>query len=178
MKIHVVIEKFNIDKGGLFMKQNTYERKVQTMNYATIELSGGHLDRHVGNEDGELIARITERKIDCATTFDCEVDDVISLMQQALLDADNEADVLEWINDYSDGDDWEVYFEFSAPIGHGFYRKNWHEWNNGAVYCSAISVILRKNDNTDSFDVVTAYPVATEEDIADHCSTYDVFKKA
>lgn len=152
------------------MRIETIKKVVAGFCYATEEMEGGHLSRHINCEDGFLIDRILSERKSLATTFDCDGDEAIDLVKTACLNEDWEIpeSIKEWMDDESDRDDFIFDLDFDHSIGHGFFKESWHDWNSGACQCSAITVVLKKielADGSDIFRLQTAYPFVTAEDI-------------
>lgn len=124
-------------------------------------VSEKHFDTYAGIKmtDSDLIHRVVSTGKD-ASCFTVSRDESLLYIQEAMYE--NMEDIVDWINDMSDGMDWEVYFDSDSPIGRGFYKSFYHTWNSGACDCSTIKVVLRKTYNADEFRIVTVYPIPTE----------------
>jgi hypothetical protein len=154
----------------IIMRIDTIKGIIDGFCYASIEMEGGHISRHIKCEDGFLIDRILSERKELATTFDCSSDEAVELIKTACLDEEWQMPecIKEWLDDESDRDDYAFDFDFDHVIGHGFFKKGWHDWNSGVAYCSRLTVVLRKvelRDGSDTFRVYSAYPTVTEEDI-------------
>lgn len=162
--LHVLQEK------GAAMKKAEYLHTVEFLTESGIDSVGGHIFMHKGMSDSLLIRRLKDEKKFGSSCFDVSEKEVIEIVKKALLDEDNMSDVLDWLNDDSDGENWVVEIENKTPIGHGFFRARWHDWSKGAVPCRTVAVVLakvcRQYDTT--FKIVTAYPEpeSTEKDRA------------
>ena len=125
------------------------------------------IDKHLGLYDGavvtdsDLIHRVVTSKKD-ASCFTVSRDEVLLYVKEAMYD--DLDGIVAWVNDMSDGDDYEVYFDSDTPVGRGFYKSFYHTWNAGACQCSSVRIVLRKTYKSDEFRIVTVYPIPTEEE--------------
>jgi len=122
-----------------------------------------HFDSYAGVRmtDSDMVHRVVSTGKD-ASCFTIHRDAALLYLQEAMYE--NMEDIVDWINDMSDGVDWEVYFDSDSPIGRGFYKTFYHTWNAGACDCSTMKIVLRKTYDANEFRIVTVYPIPTEEE--------------
>ena len=141
------------------MQNSEFEKLVNGLCLETIDMNGGHtfLHRHISDE--ELMKRVKNSNILAATVFDIEDNDVLEYAKKALLEF--EPDLIDWLNDDKDEEDYVAYFNAGVPIGPGYYKAKWHEWKNGPVECDTIAVVCRKRDRKydSTFKVVSLFPM-------------------
>ncbi|MBE6021915.1 MAG: hypothetical protein E7231_01625 [Cellulosilyticum sp.] len=153
------------------MQKNEFTRIINGLDVYNMKAMGCHIDRHLNMTDSDLIHRVTTTKtsdgngIYGASTFILTEDEVVEAAKLALLDYADE--LVEWLNDYSDGDSYVAEFDCDKLLGHGFYSYKWHNWNDGACECHRIVVVLAKAMRKDDmgFKFVTCYCEPTDEDI-------------
>jgi len=156
------------NKNGAYTA-TSLETRIRNLSLGTLwaNTRDSFVDKHLGFNNGQLVTnsdlvhRCVTTKKD-ASCFTIHRDAVLLYVQEAMY---NDMDaIVDWVNDMSDGQDWEVYYDSDTPIGKGFYQSFNHTWNAGACECSTIKVVLRKTYDADEFRVVTVYPVPTEEE--------------
>lgn len=130
-----------------------------------------HLERHYNLSDSEMIHRcITEEK-NLVTTFTIDEDEIVKQIKGMLLDEYNQAEIIDWLNDESDGEPWALEGEMDAPVGRGFFKEHWHEWNAGAANCSLVVLVLKKVERRydTTFRIASCYPSYSEKDKEELC---------
>ena len=153
------------------MQREEFLRTINGLDVYNMKAMGCHIDRHLNMSDSDLIHRATTAKTSDgsslfgASTFTVSAEEVVEAAKMALYDYAEE--LVEWLNDYSDGEDYVAEFECDKNLGHGFYNMKWHNWNDGACECHRIAVVLTKvmrKDDT-AFKFVTCYCEPTDADI-------------
>lgn len=147
------------------MHKEEFQKIVRNLCLETIDAEGGHIYIHKNKDDSELMKRAKAESIFGASSFTCDAETLVECIRKALYNY--EADLLDWLQDNSDGDDYSAECLFEEPIGKGYYNAKWHEWSKGAVQCKRIVVVLRKVERTydTTFSIVTAYCEPSEEDM-------------
>lgn len=141
------------------MKKDSYIRKISKLCLETEEVKGGHsLFAHTKHSDKELIDRATRLTLKTATQFTIKRDEILAWCQEALLDEEYQVPecVLEWLDDFSDGDDFLTTYSTGNIIGYGYKIINGRTIR---IECTAIQIVLRKNDDGTDFYLVTTYPI-------------------
>lgn len=72
--------------------------------------------------------------------------------------------ILDWLNDNSDGEIWEIEVVCDKIVGMGYIKEKWHNWSKGPVDCSSILVILKKTNSGNNFYIASIYPTTNEND--------------
>lgn len=144
-----------------FLKQILSISSVSEIDY--LSRDGHIMAQHVGKSEKELIKRVVGNKMSKCSSFFNEYD-ALDYIQIAIKDYAD--DLVDWLNDYSDDEDMEAEATFDVPIGYGYFKESWHDWNKGPVPCSSCKVIFEKDlDHEDRpYRIRTAYPEYTEED--------------
>lgn len=154
------------------MQYNEFIRTINMLDVYNMKAMGCHIDRHMNMTDSDLIHRVTKTKTSDgnslygAFTFaGLTADEIVEAAKLALMDYAEE--LVEWLNDYSDGDSYVAMFDCDKVLGHGFYNYKWHNWNDGACECHRIVVVLDKCErrNDIGFKFITCYCEPTDEDI-------------
>ena len=154
------------------MQYNEFIRTINMLDVYNMKAMGCHIDRHLNMSDSDLIHRVTTAKTSDgnslygASTFaGITADEIVEAAKLALMDYAEE--LVEWLNDYSDGDSYVATFDCDKVLGHGFYNYKWHNWNDGACECHRIVVVLCKCERRDDigFKFITCYCEPTDEDI-------------
>jgi hypothetical protein len=144
-------------------KVTNFLNKVEVLSLDQI----GHLEKHTGQTDSDMIHRIVSEKKPVVTSFCLELDDIKTRIRAILREYADE--VVDWICDQADGDDFFIYADQHELVGTGFFKEGWHEWNAGPAHCSQILLCLRKVEtrNDTTFKIVSCYPYVSDEDIAE-----------
>ena len=151
------------------MRKAEFEKFIKTASVLNIGANNkGHIYKHMHSlwtSDEALIERIIKEGVSGATVFDITVEEIDSYIKAALLDYEDE--LLDWITDDSDGDNYVASITAKKPIGHGYFKKSWHEWNAGPCKCSDLIVVLKKVER--KYDtwvkIVTVYAVPNKQDV-------------
>ena len=74
--------------------------------------------------------------------------------------------ICDWLNDDSDGENYEIWIDADHPIGRVF-NKYTHDWKDGAIPASRLVVGLRKDESHAQtwFKFCSVYVEATKEDV-------------
>ncbi len=154
------------------MTKSAFLKEVYRLTVPQIDYNGGHIFmKHMHQTNEMLRQRVISEKVD-ATTFNKNIseDEILDLIITALEKFSDE--LLDWINDPSDGGNYEAWIDAKRVIGRGYSKERWHEWDKGAYPCSELCVALvkveRKYDTT--FKIVTAYPRYTDKDKNNFCN--------
>lgn len=150
-----------------YYSEAALETRIRNMTWESImantrdSVATKHFDSYadIRMSDSDMVHRVVSTGKD-ASSFTIHRDTALLYVQEALY-AEMEY-IVDWINDMSDGTDWEVYFDSDTPIGKGFYKSFYHTWNAGACECSTIKIVLRKTYDSNEFRIVTVYPIPTE----------------
>ena len=144
------------------MRISEYKRIVDNLTMADIEIGmRGHVSRHFGAADADLIERIKEEGVRAASTFDITSDEVLSLIKDVMLDETYQYPemVIDWLGDEADGDNLILYKDYGRKIGHGFFDFKWHNWAKGAMDCTELDIVMKKVQRRydDIFAIVTVF---------------------
>ena len=157
----------SIKKGISTMRKEEFLRKVSVLDVENMKALGcAHIANHMNMSDKDLMRRAGKSDIYGASTFTCSAEEIVEAVKMALEDYADE--LVDWLNDGSDADDYVATFECDEVLGHGFYRTKWHVWDDGACDCHGIAVVLRKVEAKyeTTFRFVTTYCEPTQDDIA------------
>lgn len=92
------------------MTQKTFEGMVSSLDYGTIEIEmGGHVFLHTFESSDDALKNRAKCGIFGASVYDISKEDVLERIKNTLLDPINMSDILDWLNDDSDGDDWVAF---------------------------------------------------------------------
>lgn len=141
------------------MKKDSYIQKISKLCLETEEAKGGHsLFAHTNHSNEELIERAHHLVLKTATQFTITREEILAWCQEALLDEEYQVPecVIEWLDDFSDGDDFLTTYSTENIIGYGFKIINNRVKR---IDCTAIQLVLRKNDDGTDFYLVTAFPI-------------------
>jgi len=131
------------------MQKSTLSNFIDSLDIYEMKAMGCHIEKHIGNSDEALIKRAkTDKnedgtKIKGATTFDISEEEIIGYAKKALHEFEDE--LIEWLDDYSDGSNYQVFIDCGKVIGHGYFNTKGHDWNTGSFGCSQILIIIRKD---------------------------------
>ena len=142
------------------------EYQIQASKDNFLEKHSGMFDGHVLS-DRDLRERILDakkvgKKID-ATCFTISRKEIVELVKESI--CKEMVGIIDWIMDGLDERDFAITYEPGKVIGKGFHSKWYHVWNAGACPCSQVRVILRKQTDRPGFKVLTAYPVASRNEV-------------
>jgi hypothetical protein len=121
--------------------------------------------------DSDLIHRVAKLGKEIASAFlpEFSSEDILQMVKETLLDEEYQTPecIAEWLDDYSDGEAFVVTKQFPYQTGYCYYGKGWHNWNDGAIPCDQVEVVLRKVErkNDTIFQILTTYPNCSYETV-------------
>lgn len=120
----------------------------------------GHLkEYHINKSDDFLRKRSIRERID-ASTFLGDTEDILEMLKQALLD--NREELIEYLADTDDFDNWEVFGSLPSNVtGHMYRNSMQHDWERGPIICKSFKIACQKKDSklNNGFFIKTVYPV-------------------
>ena len=151
------------------MTINELRRRISMMTWADMT-ANRHFHDHFGLSDRELCDRIIEENKRSSSSVDITKVEAFEMIQTNIIDEEAEW-LLDWLNDYSDGENYEIWIDSVKPVGRVF-NKYAHDWRDGAIPASRLVVALKKVEsrNETFFVFASVYAEATKEDL-------DAFKK-
>ncbi len=140
---------------------------IQNICVETLESEKTHIFKHLKTEwttDIMLKERAKKENILGSTVFCVSKNEITKLIKEALKEYSSE--IIDWLNDESDGEPYIVTNVSEEKIGYGFMKKQWHDWDKGPCNCHETIVVLKKIERKyDSwFRVASVYPIPVESD--------------
>ncbi len=144
---------------------NKFIERLNNVSYIDYLSSTKHIvSCHVALDNRELLSRF-DKDMENVSASTCFLGEEIAAEKIQRTIIKNQNKILNWLNDYSNGDILIVRCKFCKPIGRGFFKGSWHDWDDGAIYCSACQVVLYKTGNESMpFKFRTAHPILTKEE--------------
>lgn len=141
-------------------------KEVHNLTIPQIDYAGGHIvSMHMNQSDAMLKTRAKSERVDASTFYqELSEDEILDMIFTAV--EEYAPDLVDWLNDPTDGGNYEASFVFDKAIGKVYSCAKWHEWNKGACPCSEICVAFIKDERKydTSFKIISVYPRATEEE--------------
>lgn len=148
-------------------KMNDIRRQMKYLCLEEHENNNGHtIFKHIGKSFKFLEDRCRKSKyLDVASSFR-NVDEAVYYIQQTVLhdgEQSNLREFAEWMLDYSNFDDYELYLEFDEEVGYAYKKTNRKTGDGVIVPCHEVSVVMRKfcykgRNSGMGFKIISAYP--------------------
>ena len=126
-------------------------------NFCDVRCFGHMFTRHFNLTESALRYRALSQRVD-TSSFEGSKDAILRMLIRLLIDSREE--LIDYLADTEDDGVWELQDKLPKNVSGIMYsHKKTHDWNDGPIMLYEFKIVLRKTEDKQGLEIVTAYPV-------------------
>ena len=130
--------------------------KNYILEFGKMDRLGHLLENHVNIKEERLKFRCKRERVD-VSTFIGNSSDIISNIVEIMLDSYDE--IAGYLADDSDTQRWVLEGYLNDNVKGIAFKYRGHNWNDGALSCKKMCIVIQKKKGENGFYVKTVYPL-------------------